>query len=172
MTIEREDVMLGTYVEYDSNQERTLTKQKNTDLVLNTVTINGKEATTVSGAQKILTALAKEIAQEHADEEEYKNYTAREYSRFTVHRMLANNNIEAVRTTSANFYYIEDLYRLKDKLRPARGTRTGVTHYSPDKKREAIQLSQEGVSNRQIALQIGVSYQTVNNWIKKNKQIS
>lgn len=170
----------STYVEYVRYKELALKdekqeygpKQKESDLVQDIITINGREATTTRGAQEILTQLAAEIAEEHKGESAFKNYKAREYSRFTVYRMLTDYHIETVRTPSANYYYVDELRALKDKLHPERGTHTDIKRYPKEKREEAIRLHQQQISNRQIALTIGVSFQTVNNWIRQYKQNS
>jgi DNA-binding transcriptional regulator YiaG len=129
-------------------------KQKGTDPVSDTVMIGDQEFTTVQGAQRILTELVG---------------GKRNYSRFTVYRMLTNYKVEVIRTPSANYYSVEGLRNLKDKLHPERGTHTNTKHYSAEKKEQASQLHKEGLSNREISRRLNVSYQTINNWTKKAK---
>lgn len=130
-------------------------KQKGVDPVWNTIIINGREYTTVQGAQRVLSELVN---------------GQREYSRWTVYRMLTDFNVETIRTPSANYYSVEGLRGLKDELHPERGTHKGTKHYSAEDKEQAMQLHGEGLSNREIARRINVSYQTVNNWVKARKE--
>lgn len=132
-------------------------KQKGVDLVSDTIKINDAEYTTVQGAQRILSELVE---------------GKRNYSRWTAYRMLTDHNVEVIRTPSANYYSVEGLRQLKDKLNPERGTHTGVKHYSDKQRQQALELHLQGLSNREVARRIQVSYQTVNNWIKKSKENS
>jgi len=143
--------------------------------VTDTIIVNGREAITVSGAQKILTQLAREIAEEHKDDPAFENYLKgepREYSRYTVYRMLTAHHIDAIRTPSANYYYVDDLMKLKDKLNPIRGTRKDRKHYTPEQKEQALNLHRQGLKNREIARELNISYQTINNWVNAQRQAS
>jgi hypothetical protein len=150
---ESEGVMLSTHVEYDTEENIVMPKGQRTE-VADTITVDGKEYATVSRAQKILTELATELEK------------PREYSRFAVFRLAIAHNIDIITTPSANYYSVEGLYGLKDKLHPERGARNKSKHYSDEVKQQALALYTEGLSNRQIAKRLEVSYQTVNNWIK------
>lgn len=141
-----------TYVEYGKQKGVSMPKQKGTDPVSDTILIEGREYTTVQGAARILTELVG---------------GKRQYSRFTVYRMLTDHGVEVIRTPSANYYSTEGLRDLKDKLQPDRGTHQGTRHYSAEDKSQALQLHNEGLSNREIARRLNVSYQTINNWMKK-----
>lgn len=147
-------MLINTYVEYDKERRSLVPKQKGSDPVSDTIMIGDQEFTTVQGAQRILTELVE---------------GKREYSRFTVYRMLTDYGVEVIRTPSANYYSVEGLRNLKDKLHPERGTHTNTRHYSIEDKKQALQLHGEGLSNREIARRLKVSYQTINNWVKKAK---
>lgn len=147
-------MLTDTYVEYDKERGTPMPKQKGSEPVSDTIMIGNREFTTVQGAQRVLTELVE---------------GKREYSRFTVYRMLTDYNVEVIRTPSANYYSVEGLRSLKDKLHPERGTHTNTRHYPAENKKQALQLHGEGLSNREIARRLSVSYQTVNNWIKKAK---
>jgi hypothetical protein len=131
--------------------------------VADTIEINGKQYATVRKAQEILSQLASELGTPH------------DYSRFAVFRLAVDNGIDILTTPSANYYSVEGLRGLKEKLRPGigRGAKTGGsekrTNYGEDLKIQAFLLQEQGLSNRQIAGRLGVSYQTINNWFKKHK---
>jgi hypothetical protein len=150
---ESEDVMLNTHVEYDTEENIVMPKGQRTE-VADTITVDGKEYATVAKAQRILTELATELEK------------PREYSRFAVFRLAADHGIDIITTPSANYYSVEGLKSLKDKLHPERGSKS-VPRYTYEKKEQVFSLKKKGLSHRQIAKQSGVSYQTVNNWLKK-----
>lgn len=128
-------------------------KQKGIDPVSDTIMIDGREYATASGAARILTELVG---------------GQREYSRYTVYRMLTDYNVKVIRTPSANYYSVQGLRDLKDKLHPERGTHAGRKHYTAEDKERAMQLRSEGLSNREVARRLNISFQTVNNWAKSH----
>src|SRR5882762_8561671 len=66
------------------------------------IEINGKAATTVAGARKLLSQRAKdELGIE------------RNYSRDAVYAMFVSGKIEGVRTPSANYYFLETLQSVR-----------------------------------------------------------
>lgn len=126
-------------------------KQKGVDPVINTITVDGKEYTTCEGAARVLTELVE---------------GERTYSRYTVYRMLTDYKVEVIRTPSANYYSVKGLQGLKDKLHPVVGPKKGSVHYTAEQKAEAMQLRSEGLSNREVGHRLGISYQTINNWVR------
>src|SRR5579859_7439758 len=81
-----------------------------------------------------------------------------------------DQGFDAVRTPSANYYYVDDLMKLKDKLNPIRGTRKDRKHYTQEQKEQALDLHRQGLKNREIARQLNISYQTINNWVNAQRQ--
>src|SRR5712692_9807851 len=71
---------------------------------------------------------------------------------------------EGKRQGASLFFYESDLNRYKRRqgLAPAKGRR-----YTDAEREQVIQLRKQGVSNRDIGKQLGISYQTVNNWINQ-----
>jgi DNA invertase Pin-like site-specific DNA recombinase len=136
-----------------------MSKQKNPSI--ETIEINGKLATTVSGAIKLLNQRAKE---EFGIE--------RNYSRDAVYAMFAAGKIEGIRTPSANYYFLDTLNTVRldpyRRKKPVRQTpKVGKEGYPQAVKEEALKLYGEGIlSKRAIARRLEISYQTVNNWIK------
>lgn len=126
-------------------------KQRGIDPVVNTMIVDGKEYITCEGAARVLTELA------GGD---------KEYSRFTVYRMLTDYHVDVIRTPSANYYSVQGLRELKDKLHPKVGKKKGSTHYTAEEKEQAMQLRSQGLSNREIGRSLDISYQTINNWAK------
>lgn len=151
--------MLNTYVENDI-REIYMPKQTRATDFADIITINGEEYATIQKAQQILTELASELGH------------PRNYSRFAAFRLAVDHQVDIISTPSANYYSIKGLRSLKDKIQPQRGTHQDIKHYSQETREKAIVLHQQGISNRKIAQQLGVSYQTVNNWIRKVKQFS
>jgi hypothetical protein len=153
-------IVLGTsYVEYDnttvSGSDSSM-KQKGD--VQDIIVINGRAATTVRGAQKILTERAKALGSD------------REYSRDTVYRLLVDQKIEAIPTPSANYYFVEDLESVPITPKVGRRGKGKASVYTAEKKGEALHLREQGLTHRQIAQQIGVPFQTVGNWIRQSQK--
>jgi DNA invertase Pin-like site-specific DNA recombinase len=123
------------------------------------VEVNGRPATTVTGARKLLNERAKE-----------ELGIERDYSRDAVYAMFVAGKIEGVRTTPANYYFIDTLQKVRlDPHRRNKQVRqppkVGKEGYPQEVKDEALRLYREGMlSKRAIARQLDVSYQTINNW--------
>jgi hypothetical protein len=123
------------------------------------VEVNGRAATTVTGARKLLNDRAKE-----------ELGIERDYSRDAVYAMFVTGKIEGVRTTPANYYFIDTLQKVRldphRRNKPQRQPpKVGKEGYPQEIKDEALRLHREGVlSKRTIARQLNVSYQTINNW--------
>src|SRR5947207_1532073 len=71
----------------------------------------------------------------------------------------------AKRQGAGLFFYESDLKRYKGPAEPAKGRR-----YTDEEKQEVRRMHETGVSNREIARQTGVSFQTVNNWLKQDEK--
>jgi DNA-binding NarL/FixJ family response regulator len=78
---------------------------------------------------------------------------------------LAERSEETKRAGSALFFYESDLKKYRGpKDRPARGHR-----YGEQERQEVLRMHATGMSNREIARQTGVSFQTVNNWVNQEQ---
>lgn len=128
---------------------------------IETIEVNGRAATTVTGARKLLNERAKE-----------ELGIERDYSRDAVYAMFVAGKIEGIQTTPANYYFIDSLQKVRldphRRNKPQRQPpKVGKEGYSQTVKNEALRLYQEGVlSKRAIARRLEVSYQTINNWTK------
>jgi hypothetical protein len=142
-------------------EENSMSKQSRPGSVINIVEINGRKATSTSGAIAIL--------------QEFTDY---EYSRDSIYRMYLDGKIEGERTDIANYYYIDSLKKAGEMLKPLapppgknrRGRRKKREHvpYTEEIKEQARQLRQEGLSYGRIAKQLGVSSQIVQYWLKQS----
>jgi hypothetical protein len=137
---------------------------------IETINIDGREATTVTGAIKILNRRAKEDFQQDRD-----------YSRDAVYAMFVANKIEGIRTPSANYYFVDSLEKVPlsrhGKMKADRKRdytrRVGKEGYPPEKREQATRLYREQhLSKRAIADELKVSYQTINNWLRNVERIS
>ena len=144
-----------TYVENTEPVESTILKQKKE--VQDSIMIDGRAATTVSGAQKILTARAKTLG------------FNREYSRDAVYRLLIDQKLHAIRTPSANYYFVDELEKVP--INPGVG-RPPHSSYPQEIKQEAVKLHLQGWSQRAIAEKLGVRFQTIGYWIRVSKRVS
>lgn len=117
------------------------------------ITQDGKEYAIVGRAQAILSEMADELG------------VSRSYSRFAVYRLAVDNGVEILSTPSANYYSVEGLLSLKEKIQPERGNKSGRKHYTAEDKERALQLYEETKNCREVAKGMGVSYQSVNNWV-------
>ena len=63
------------------------------------------------------------------------------------------------------FFYESDLKRYTSPSEPARQRR-----YTVEQKQEVLRLHSTGLSNREIARQTGISFQSVNNWVKQEQE--
>src|SRR6266702_1011984 len=122
-------------------------KQNRPGDVIKTITINGKETTTTKGARAIL-----------------KERTGRDYSRDAVYRLFVTGKIEGVRTDVANLYYVDSLKSVE--LSPEVGR---SKTYPPEMRERALQLHEQGLTNREVAEHLGITNQIVNYWIQKSK---
>jgi transposase len=110
------------------------------------LTINGREAVTVTRAIEILLEV-----------------TGHMYTRDSVYRMLQRGEIEAERTEAANFYYVDSLraYQRKSKA----GRHQGKVTHPPAMRQKAQEMKKANMSNAAIGQQLGVSRQTILRWI-------
>lgn len=135
---------------------------------IETIVIDGREATTVSGARKLLNKRAQdELGQ------------TREYSRDAVYAMWQAGKLEGFSTPSANYYYVDSLMRVqldqRNITKPKSYTRrvTSKAGYGQEVKEQVLALYKQGdMSKRAIAKQLDVSYQTVNNWLREQQEQS
>lgn len=127
---------------------------------IETIEVNGRAATTVTGARKLLNERAKE-----------ELGIERDYSRDAVYAMFVAGKIEGIQTTPANYYFIDSLQKVRldphRRNKPQRQPpKVGKEGYPKEVKDEAMRLYREGaLTKRAIARQLSVSYQTINNWI-------
>lgn len=142
-------MLSSTIVEYVEKIREDMPEHKSTEIIK----VDGKEYAIVGKAQAILSEMASEIG------------IPRSYSRFAVYRLAVDNDVEILSTPSANYYSVEGLRGLKDKIKPERGNKPGRAHYTAEDKKHAIQLYQSKKSCREIARITGFSYQSVNNWV-------
>lgn len=124
-------------------------EHKKTEIIVQ----DGKEYAIVGKAQAILSEMAAEKG------------ISRPYSRFAVYRLAVDNGVEILGTPSANYYSVDGLRGLKDKIKPERGNKSGRTHYTAEQKKRAIRLYAEGKNCREVAKMTEASYQSVNNWV-------
>lgn len=143
-------MLSNTIVEYVMITGEDMPEHKSTEIIKQ----DGKEYAIVGRAQAILSEMADEVG------------TPRSYSRFAVYRLAVDNGVEILSTPSANYYSVEGLRGLKEKIRPERGNKSGRAHYTAGQKKEAIRLYIEEEKNcREVAKETGISYQSVNNWV-------
>lgn len=142
-------MIYSTFVDYVMTPGEDMPEHRSTEIIKQ----DGKEYAIVGRAQAILSEMADEVG------------TPRSYSRFAVYRLAVDNGVEILSTPSANYYSVEGLRGLREKIRPERGNKSGRAHYTADDKERALRLYQSGSSCRDVAKQTGFSYQSVNNWV-------
>ena len=143
-------MLSSTIVEYVEKTREDMPEHKSTEIIK----VDGKEYAIVGKAQAILSEMASELG------------IPRSYSRFAVYRLAVDNDIDILSTPSANYYSVEGLRSLKEKIRPGRGNKSGRTHYTAEDRARAIRLYTEERKNcHEVAKLTGISYQSVNNWV-------
>jgi hypothetical protein len=142
-------MLSSTMVEYVTPIGEDMPEHRSTEII----TQDGKEYAIVGRAQAILSGMADEVG------------IPRSYSRFAVYRLAVDNGVEILSTPSANYYSVDGLRGLKDKIRPGRGNKSGRAHYTAEQKARAIQIYESGKSCREVAEATEISYQSVNNWV-------
>lgn len=115
--------------------------------VKDTLTINGREAVTVSRAIDVL-----------------EEVTGHRYTRDSVYRMFERGVIQAERTEAANFYYVDSLRQFKREKQS--GRRKGQAAHPESKRQQAIESYRQGEHNyATIADNLGATRQIVRKWI-------
>lgn len=75
------------------------------------------------------------------------------------------------RQGAALFFLPRDLDKYRRHHQPLQTRPEGGRQYSAETKEEALRLVAQGMSNRDVAKKVGVSYQTINNWVKEERQV-
>lgn len=142
-------MLSSTMVEYVMTIRGDMPEHKSTEII----TQDGKDYAIVKRAQAILSEMAEEKG------------IPRSYSRFAVYRLAVDNGIEILSTPSANYYSVAGLLSLKEKIKPERGNKSGRKHYTAEDKERALLLYEKKKNCREVAKEMEVSYQSVNNWV-------